>query len=227
MGKCPSCNRRLKVPVPTWRVATSRLAPAKAATPHPVAAPAPVVEPAPRPQSRRIELPSAPEAAPPTAAREPRRAAPVSTEDLVRSALQESQAQAGDSKGRIVVADSVPADLETLKQMLEDKGFEVYAARDGEEAVALIREHKPALAILDLKTDKLSGFQVVQTITEQYNPLNRDVWQIPFFMTCSKVTGRDRQYAISLGVRQYFVKPLTPAMVCPKIEKHMGFMSGI
>ncbi|HRU05834.1 MAG TPA: response regulator [Candidatus Brocadiia bacterium] len=219
----------MKIPVPTWRVATSRLDPGKAPVSVPPAqpAPAPVAESGPRPKAKYIELPGGPEGAPPAAPREAPRAAPISTEELVRSALQESQARGGNSKGRIVVADSVPGDLETLRRMLEDKGYEVFAAKDGEEAVAMIREHKPALAIVDLKTDKLSGFQVVQTITEQYNPLNKDVWQIPFFMTCPKVTGRDRQYAISLGVRQYFVKPLTPAMVCPKIEKHMGLMSGI
>lgn len=251
MGKCPACNRRLKVPTPTWRVATAAPAAGKAPPSKPV-------ERASQPRAGRIELPSEPEAsgASPPLREAPRtepvttedpvrsmpraepattespirsapRTAPVTTEDLVRSALQDAQPREGESKGRVVVADSMPADLEALRRMLADKGYEVYAAKDGEEAVALIREHRPSLAILDLKTDKLSGFQVVQTITEQYNPMNKDVWQIPFFMTCSKVTGRDRQYAISLGVKQYFVKPLTPAMVCPKIEKQMGFMSGI
>lgn len=128
----------------------------------------------------------------------------------------------GDHKGRIVLAESRSADRDSAERMLADHGYRVFVAEDGEKAVDLIRRHKPDLAIVDLKTDKLSGFQVIKAITDQFHPQNREVWQTPFLMTTSKVTGRDRQYAISLGVMHYYAKPLVPAKVCARIERMMG-----
>ena len=138
-----------------------------------------------------------------------------------------AHADAEDEAVRIVVADSNPAELETLRKMLADHGFEVYAAADGEQAVEYIRKYKPALAIVDLKMDKMGGFQMVKAISDQFNPLNQDVWDMPILMTCPKITGRDKQYAISLGVKFYFEKPLVPTKVFERIERLLGrFASG-
>lgn len=125
-------------------------------------------------------------------------------------------------KGVIVVADSTDSDLAMETKCLQNHGYTVYSATDGEEAVKLIREKKPALALLDLKLDRVSGFQVIKQVTDQFNPLNKDVWQIPFIMTCGKLTGRDRQYAISLGVKYYYSKPVTPAKLFQSVEKELG-----
>jgi CheY-like chemotaxis protein len=126
------------------------------------------------------------------------------------------------SKGRILVAESNAADREAASRLLADHGYEVIPAEDGEKAVELIRSLKPDLAVVDLKTGKLSGFQVIRAITDQFNPLNREVWRTPFIMTAPEVSGRDRQYAVSLGVEHYYSKPLTPAKICARIEKMLG-----
>ena len=123
---------------------------------------------------------------------------------------------------RIVVADSDPGAVETLRGALSEHGYDVRVAADGEAAVRIIREHRPDLAIVDLKTDKLGGFQVIRTVSDRLNPLNRDVWDTLFFMTCPKATGRDKQYAISLGVRYYMVKPIALTQLVGRIETLLG-----
>ena len=128
----------------------------------------------------------------------------------------------GDYKGRIVVAESNESHRESARKMFVDRGYKVFVAHDGELALEKIRKYKPDVAIVDLKTEKLSGFQVVKTITDQFNPLNKEVWQTPILMTTAKITGRDKQYAISLGVTHYYVKPLVPAKICARIEKILG-----
>ncbi len=131
-------------------------------------------------------------------------------------------------QGVIVVADSVQEDLAAAKKFLENHGYTVYAGSDGAEAIKLIRDKKPVLAIVDLKLDKISGFQVIAQVTDQFDALNKDIWQIPFIMTCGKVTGRDRQYAISLGVKYYYAKPVNLAKLCETVEKTLGrFPSGL
>jgi len=141
---------------------------------------------------------------------------------------EETPPKGEETRATVVLADSTDRDREVAKRIFEDHGYRVYAATDGEQAIALIRQHKPDVAVVDLKTQKLSGFQVIRTITDQFNAENRDVWQTPFIMTCTKVTGRDRQYAISLGVDHYYAKPLAPATICARIEKILGHVpSGI
>lgn len=125
-------------------------------------------------------------------------------------------------KGSLVVADSDPEALESASKILRDHGYVVFQAGNGQEALELVRKQRPSLAVLDLRLAKVSGFQVIRLLTDQFNPVNKDVWQTPFVMTCNKVTGRDRQYAISLGVKYYFAKPLNPATLCSSVEKLLG-----
>ena len=125
-------------------------------------------------------------------------------------------------KGKVVLGESTPQHREFAEKMLQDHGYKVFTAEDGEKAVELVRAHKPDVAMIDLKTERLGGFQVVQTLRDQFDPRNVEVWQTPIIMTASKITGRDKQYAISLGVKHYYPKPLKPATVCARIEKLMG-----
>jgi CheY-like chemotaxis protein len=61
----------------------------------------------------------------------------------------------------IVVADDHPAMLEAVAEILERHGFTVVGrAPDGEQAVALISEQKPDLALLDYRMPRLNGIEV-------------------------------------------------------------------
>ena len=122
---------------------------------------------------------------------------------------------------RVVIADSVAADLARLSEMLRDHGYEVLETNDGEKAVALIREANPDAAVLDVQLDNLGGFQVVRQIHDPAHVQNKYVWTVPVLMTAAKVRGRDKQYAMSLGVDGYFPKPLTPAQLCHRLEREI------
>jgi len=60
---------------------------------------------------------------------------------------------------------------------------------------------------------------VVQALKDPINPQNTNCWQTPFILTTRRIRGRDKQYAISLGVGAYLQKPLTPAELCSRIER--------
>lgn len=236
-GRCPTCSKVIRIPSmgggsasnarrrpPAWQPPRE---PRESVAPQPSARP-PAGQPA-APEKRATAPPSQrpPAAQPPPS---PQKAKPKPTAEEVAAAeipfqelLRQAQALGAEAeKGSVVVADSDPSALNAIRKMLEDHGYEVFAASDGTEALAMIREKAPSLAVLDLKLDRMSGFQVISVVTDQFDPPNKHVWQTPFIMTCNKATGRDRQYAISLGVKYYFEKPLKPNVLCASIEKALG-----
>jgi len=122
-------------------------------------------------------------------------------------------------KGLILLADEMDPDRAAAREILESHGYRVIEATDGEETVRLAREQHPDLIVADIRLPKLSGFQVVQAIRDPMNPRNADCWQTPVIFTTRKLRGRDKQYAMSLNVNNVLEKPLTPAELCPRIER--------
>ena len=120
---------------------------------------------------------------------------------------------------RILVADSNAEDRRKIARILQDHNYVVLEAADGPKALELIRAERPAAALLNVKLDIVSGFQVVQQLRSMSNVLNKEVWDTPVLMTTERLHGRDKQYSMSIGARGYFVKPLQPAQICPKLEK--------
>jgi two-component system, OmpR family, alkaline phosphatase synthesis response regulator PhoP len=58
---------------------------------------------------------------------------------------------------RVLIADDEPNIVAALEFLLQRNGYEVYIARDGDEALGLIELHKPDLVLLDLKIIMLSA----------------------------------------------------------------------
>ena len=65
---------------------------------------------------------------------------------------------------RILIADDESIIRLGLASMLQDLGHEVVSAADGREAITLARQHRPDLAILDIKMPFTDGFQAAQTL---------------------------------------------------------------
>lgn len=65
---------------------------------------------------------------------------------------------------RVLVADDEPAVLEILSQVVEDLGHDVVRARDGKEALALIRSRPPDLVITDHMMPRLSGLDLIREL---------------------------------------------------------------
>ncbi len=69
-------------------------------------------------------------------------------------------------KPTIVIADDDPDILETLKFCLEQRGYHVVQAHDGEEALREVRQAMPDLVILDVMMPKENGYRVAKMIKE-------------------------------------------------------------
>jgi PAS domain S-box-containing protein len=89
-----------------------------------------------------------------------------------------SKSTAKDGDKTLVFADSNPDLLEALGELLRDKGYEVHFARDGLEALLVIRSLKPSYVILDIVMPKIDGSRVCWLIRQ--DPSLRDTPIIAF-----------------------------------------------
>lgn len=88
-----------------------------------------------------------------------------------------------------------------IKARLEKDGFRVLQAFDGEEAIKALKQEKPNLVILDLVMPKVTGFEVLQTIS-----ILPGFENMPVVILSNLAQDSDIEKARQLGAKEYFVK---------------------
>jgi DNA-binding response OmpR family regulator len=88
-----------------------------------------------------------------------------------------------------------------MKARLEKDGFGVIQAFDGAEAIELFKQKTPSLIILDLIMPKITGFEVLQSIS-----LTPSLQNVPVVILSNLAQDSDIEKARQLGAKEYFVK---------------------
>ncbi len=117
-------------------------------------------------------------------------------------------------RGRILVVDDDRLVLATVTHGLAQAGFEVIDADNGDDAILLAREHRPHLALLDIRMEGKSGLDVAQTL--------RDAYGIPFMFLSAFADEATLATVNSLGALAYLVKPLDVGQIVPAVEAVFG-----
>lgn len=114
------------------------------------------------------------------------------------------------SKGKILVVDDDRLVLATLSYGLTQAGFEVIDADNGDDAILLAREHRPELALLDIRMEGLTGFDVAAYL--------REFLQTPFMFLSAFADEATVAKVKELGAVAYLVKPLDISQIVPAVE---------
>ncbi len=108
------------------------------------------------------------------------------------------------SEGTILVIED-DADIRNLLHFnLEKEGFTSIEAGDGVTGLAMAREQKPALVLLDLMLPGMDGFEVCRRLGS-----SPDTVEIPVLMLTARGEEMDRVVGLSLGADDYVVKPFS------------------
>ncbi|KDB53835.1 response regulator receiver protein [Sphaerotilus natans subsp. natans DSM 6575] len=118
---------------------------------------------------------------------------------------------AAASRGRILVVDDDRLVLATVVHGLADAGFDIIDADNGDDAILLAREHRPDLALLDIRMDGMSGFDVARYL--------RDALQVPFVFLSAFSDEATLAQIRALGALASLVKPLDIAQIIPAVEQ--------
>jgi AmiR/NasT family two-component response regulator len=120
-----------------------------------------------------------------------------------------------DARRRVVIAEDEALIRLDLREMLEEEGYQVVAeAADGEAAVASVLEHRPDLAVLDVKMPRLDGISAAEQIAAAR--------AAPVVMLTAFSQRELVERARAAGAMAYLVKPFTKADLVPAIEMAMA-----
>lgn len=102
---------------------------------------------------------------------------------------------------KLLIVEDEPLLGNLLKQRFEKENVEVTLARDGEEALNILRTTRPNLILLDIILPKISGFELLETMSADPN-----IEKAPVIITSNLGQDSDVKRGQSLGAIEYFVK---------------------
>jgi two-component system, response regulator PdtaR len=114
-----------------------------------------------------------------------------------------------DLKGKILVVDDDRLVLATLAHGLAQAGHEVIDADNGDDAILLAHEHRPDLALLDIRMQGMSGFDVAAYLREHCH--------VPFMFLSAFSDAQTVAQVKALGAVAYLVKPLDIGQILPVV----------
>lgn len=111
---------------------------------------------------------------------------------------------------RILLVDDEPLILKGLRYTLEQEGYDILTAADGEEALQVFFDQQIDLVLLDVMLPKLDGIQVCQRIRESSN--------VPILMLTAKGEDMDKILGLEYGADDYMTKPFNILEVKARIK---------
>jgi response regulator NasT len=114
------------------------------------------------------------------------------------------------SRGTILVVDDNRLVLATLTDGLTRAGYHVYDADNGDDAILIARERRPDLALLDIRMEGKSGFDVAQYLRTQC--------RMPFMFLSAFSDEQTVAQVKALGAVAYLVKPVDIKQIVPAVE---------
>lgn len=121
------------------------------------------------------------------------------------------------NRGKLLVVDDDRLVLATLTQGLVQAGFEVLDADNGDDAILLARQHRPDLALLDIRMQGKSGFDVATYL--------REYCQTPFMFLSAFSDEATVKQVHDLGAVAYLVKPLDIGQIVPAVDNALSQLS--
>src|SRR5450631_1184099 len=115
-----------------------------------------------------------------------------------------------DRYGTILVVDDDRLVLATLAHGLSQAGYDVLDADNGDDAILLARAHRPQLALLDIRMQGKSGFDVAAYL--------RDHLHMPFMFLSAFADEQTAAQVKALGAVAYLVKPLDLGQILPVVD---------
>jgi len=113
----------------------------------------------------------------------------------------------------VLVVDDIPDNVDILQMRLESQGYEVIAAADGEQALAIVREQLPDLVLMDIMMPKLDGIAAMKQLKA-----DPSLPFIPVILVTARADTKDVIAGIEAGGDDYLTKPVDQAALMARVR---------
>ncbi len=118
---------------------------------------------------------------------------------------------------KVLIADDEPNIVISLEFLMKREGHQVLVARDGEQALALIRSERPDLVLLDVMMPRLSGFEVCQAVRADPQLAGTKI-----LMLTAKGRDTDVAQGRGVGADDYMTKPFSTKELAARVRTMLG-----
>jgi len=120
--------------------------------------------------------------------------------------------------GKILVVDDETKIVRLVRAYLEQAGYAVVEAGDGQTALIQARRERPNLVVLDLMLPGIDGLEVARTLRREGN--------LPIIMLTARREDTDRIVGLELGADDYVTKPFVPRELVARVNAVLRRVSG-
>ena len=118
---------------------------------------------------------------------------------------------------KILIVDDEERVRRLIETTLDIGDFQIFQAKDGEEALKIAQEEKPALILLDIMMPGMDGFEVCKRLKS-----NSETKSSYIIMLTAKGQKQNIEKGYAVGTDDYFVKPFSPMELLNKVEQVLG-----
>ena len=113
----------------------------------------------------------------------------------------------------ILVADDEKEIRELLRLYLENSGYKVVEAEDGQQALDIFRREKIDICLLDIMMPKIDGYRVLQELRKESN--------VPVMILSAKGEDTEKILGLNLGADDYMAKPFNPLEAVARVNSNI------
>ena len=114
---------------------------------------------------------------------------------------------------KVLVVDDDPVVIRLVKELLKTQGYVVETAKDGIDAMVMVKKEMPDLIVLDIMMPELNGYDVLRTLkfTDEFK-------EIPVLLLTAREQELDKRIGEMMGI-EYIQKPVNREAFLEKINK--------
>ncbi|MCF7935582.1 MAG: response regulator [Synergistales bacterium] len=142
---------------------------------------------------------------------------PGQREEAAGKAKESAKGSRHKGNEDILIVDDASVIRKGLRHLLEQEGYSVREAEDGQEALRKIQSSAPALVLLDLLMPGMDGFSLMERIRK-----NKFFSNLPIIVITSHGDKPRLLQALQWGAKEFIVKPFHPEVVREKVKRVLG-----
>lgn len=119
-----------------------------------------------------------------------------------------------DKSKKIVIVEDEPSLIFTLQDTLENEGYLVFVAKEGEEAVEIVKKENPDLMLLDLMLPQMSGYDVCKKVRDMN-------YTFPIIILTARDQEIDKVTGLNIGADDYMTKPFGVKELLARIQARL------